>query len=452
MYLSARLGSALNPVRTPILIFGAALLVGTGVAVSMVRRSTKSLELVVDVLRDMSDGDGDLTRRIEVFSNDEAGEIAKNFNAFIDHLISAMSTITESAQEVTVTSNELSATSEESSAIAGQIALTMQQIAQGSQEQSASAGNSAIAVAELAAAIQALAEGTEQQSAHVQTAAGVTEQTQRSLMEVMAILEEVANVSASNVESASKGSDSVRAVMENTGRIGTSTAEVSARVSELSELSKEIRSIVGVIEDIASQTNLLALNAAIEAARAGEYGRGFAVVADEVRGLAERSSHETKSIGNLIQKIGQAIDKAVASMSASANDVATGQSLAQDADAALAAIHESASSSRAMVASLIDSSKLLQESSNTTTEAITGIVVIAEKNAEIVSQMAASSEEVKRLIDEVASHSEESAAAAEEVSASTEEMDKTSGQVSRAAQSLAVMADKLQEALSRFRT
>lgn len=451
IYFAVRLGSALGDLRTMMLIFAVALAIGSVAVVYLIRTFTKPVRLVSGVFHDIAEGDGDLTKRLEISANDEVGDLSRYFNSFMDRLSEIMGLIAESAFEVSSTSQELSATTEESSAISGQIAVTMQQVARGSQDQSASAGNSALAVAELASAIQTMAEGTEEQAAHVQTAADVTEQASQSLNQVLAILREVAEVTSSNVDSAAKGADSVQAVMKNTQRIGASTAEVSARVSELSELSKEIRSIVGVIADIASQTNLLALNAAIEAARAGEYGRGFAVVADEVRGLAERSSQETKTIGGLIQKIGEAINKAVASMAASASDVATGQSLARDAGAALDAIHESASVSKDMVASLITSSQSLQESSATTTLAITQIVEIAEKNASVVNEMASSSEEVKRLIDEVAATSEESAAAAEEVSASTEEMNKTTGQVSDAAQSLAAMAEKLQQIVKRFK-
>jgi methyl-accepting chemotaxis protein len=438
-------------ITTSSLVFAAGLIAGALALMYVVNRLTAPVRTASLMVRDIAEGEGDLTKRLEIQSSDEAGDLAAWFNEFADKLQEIMRSVAESAYEVGATSQELSATSEESSAISQQIAVTMQQVAKGSQDQSVSASNSAAAVAELAQAIQTVAEGTEEQAAHVQTAAGVTERQGQSLNEVLSILERVALVTSSNTESAAKGTESVRAVMENTQRIGQSTAEVSARVGELNDLSKEIRSIVSVIADIASQTNLLALNAAIEAARAGEYGRGFAVVADEVRGLAERSSQETKTIGGLIQKIGQAIEKAVASMEAGTRDVATGQGLAREAGSSLEAIFRSASEAKDMVASLIASSQALQESGATTTQAITQIVEIAERNASVVSDMASNSEEVKRLIDAVAATSEESAAAAEEVSASTEEMNKTIGQVSDAAQRLAAMADSLQQIVKRFK-
>jgi len=436
---------------TSSLLFALGLLAGAAALAYVVQRFTAPIRLASLMIRDIAEGEGDLTKRLAISSSDEAGDLARWFNSFVQRLHEIMRSIAEAAYEVGATSQELSATSEESSAISQQIAITMQQVAKGSQDQSASASNSVAAAAQLAQSIQTVAEGTEEQTAHVQTAAGVTERAGRSLNEVLSILERVALVTSSNTESAARGTESVRAVMENTRRIGQSTAEVSARVSELNDLSKEIRNIVSVIAEIASQTNLLALNAAIEAARAGEYGRGFAVVADEVRGLAERSSQETKTIGGLIQKTGQAIEKAVASMEAGARDVATGQELAQQAGSSLAAIFQSASEAKDMVASLIASSQALQESGATTTRSITQIVEIAERNASIVGDMASNSEEVKRLIDGVAATSQESAAAAEEVSASTEEMNKAIGQVSDAAQRLAAMADSLQQIVKRFK-
>jgi len=434
-----------------LLLFAACILLGAAMLSYLTLRFTTSIKKASLMIRDIAEGEGDLTKRLEIGSSDEVGDLATWFNSFVGRLQEIMKDISEAAYEMSSTSQELSASSEESNAISQQIALTMQQVAKGSQEQSASASDSAAAVAELARAIQTVAEGVEEQAAHVQTAAGVTERASQSLNEVLAILERVSLVTSSNTESAAKGAQAVRAVIENTQRIGQSTAEVSARISELNDLSKEIRTIVNVIADIASQTNLLALNAAIEAARAGEYGRGFAVVADEVRGLAERSSKETKTIGDLIQKVGMAIEKAVASMQAGARDVANGQHLAEQAGSSLDTIYRSASEAQEMVARLIESSQALQESSATTAHAISQIVEIAERNASAVSDMSNSSNEVKRLIDAVAATSEESAAAAEEVSASTEEMNKTISQVSQAAGRLASMAESLQQIVKRFK-
>lgn len=436
-------------VSTAVLAIG--FLVGAMLLAYLVRRFASPIGSAADMIRDIAEGDGDLTRRLDMASRDEFGELAESFNAFIERLQDMLRETADSALEVSSTSQELSAASLESGAISQQIAVTMQQVAQGSSDQSENANGCAAAVAQLAHAIETVAQGTEEQASHLQTAAGVTEETGRSLSDVLAILERVALVTASNTESAARGAESVRAVRENTSRIGASTGEVSACIGELNDLSKEIRSIVSVIADIASQTNLLALNAAIEAARAGEYGRGFAVVADEVRGLAERSSQETKTIGGLIQKIGQAIEKAVASMERGAKDVAAGQELARDAGDALTAIFQSASEAKDMVASLIVSSQELQESGVTSTQAMMQTVEIAERNASLVGEMAASSEEVKRLIDGVAATSQESAAAAEEVSASTEEMNRSIGQVSEAAQRLAAMADRLRGIVGRFK-
>jgi methyl-accepting chemotaxis protein len=434
-----------------LVVFAGGVLAAGAVLGYLAYKLTKPVSAAAGMVRDIAEGEGDLTRRLDTSSNDEVAELARWFNSFVSRLQEIIRSVAEAAREVALTSQDLSAASEQSTAISQQIAETMMQVAKGSQDQCAGANNTAVAVAELNEAMETVAHGTEEQFKHVQTASGITGATSGSLHEVLAILQKVAEVTASNTESAAQGAESVRAVMENTQRIGKSTSEVSSRVSELSSLSKEIRSIVNVIADIASQTNLLALNAAIEAARAGEYGRGFAVVADEVRQLAEKSAQETKVIGGLIQKTGQAIEKAVTAMETGSRDVADGQRLAQDAGESLAAIYRSASEAQEMVSSLISSSKALQESTETTTRAITQIVEIAEKNASLVVEMASNSEEVKRLIDEVAATSEESAAASQEISASTAEMGKTTDHVAGAAQHLAAMADRLQELVGRFK-
>lgn len=438
-------------ITTGAILFALGLAAGGAALAFVAAYLARPIRAAALAVREIAEGDGGLSKRIEISSADEAGDIARGFNSFVARLHDIVHGVAGTADQVAATSQDLSAASEESSAISQQIAETMLQVAKGSQDQSAGAAGTAAAVAKLVQAIETVANSTEEQARYVQTASEVVEASGKSLQDVLTILQKVAAVTSDNTRSAEEGAEAVRVVVENTQRIGQSTSEANVRISELSGLSREIRNIVGVIADIATQTNLLALNAAIEAARAGEYGKGFAVVADEVRHLAERSARETKVIGGLIQKTGEAIEKAVAAMDAGSRDVAEGQRLAQGAGDSLDAIFRSASQASEMVSGLIESSKVLQESSATTASAISEIVQIAERNASVVVEMAGSSEEVRRLIDEVAATSEENAAASEEVSASTEEMGKTTAHVAGAAQSLAAMADRLQGLVKRFR-
>lgn len=234
-------------------------------------------------------------------------------------------------------------------------------------------------------------------------------------------------------------------------RISEKTDVATKQIRELDSHSQEIGKIVEVINDIADQTNLLALNAAIEAARAGEHGRGFAVVADEVRKLAERSSSETKAIGDLIERVSRAVDSTVATIESQQEEVRQGTELSGEAQAILNDINATALKSLEEIARLVDSSSRLRQASEEVENAIRDVISAAEANAESVEDMTERMEHVKRSSENVAAVSEETAAAVEEVSASTEEVNASVEEMSTSAQSLADMAAQLQAMAAGFR-
>lgn len=279
----------------------------------------------------------------------------------------------------------------------------------------------------------------------------MVEETGHAVAQVLACLDSLGVAAVENAETAQMGSDAVGNVIASMAKIKETTGHASAAVKQLSDLSQEIRKIVDVIGDLAGQTNLLSLNAAIEAARAGEHGRGFAVVAEEVRKLAERSSSETKRIGELIGQIGEAIDRAVASMDAGTAQVSDGNRLAEEAGQALVSIFQSAGESKRLVAELQASSESLRAGSEHIRKAMAEIISVTQSNRGAAAEMTTSMDSVKRLIDSSAAVSEENAAATEEVLASVEDMSNRAQRVSAVAGSLATMARNLQAIAERFK-
>jgi methyl-accepting chemotaxis protein len=222
------------------------LLVGGMGTLWVVRRTiSRPSERMIALAKDLAEGDGDLTKRLDVQSRDEIGEMAYWFNTFLDKIHSLIGQVKVTAVEVASASQQLSSAAS--------------QLSDGSQEQASSLEETAASLEQITATVKQTADNAKQAN----------------------------QLAASSSDAADKG-----------GQVVTSAV---AAMAEITKSSKKIADITTTIHQIAFQTNLLALNAAVEAARAGEQGRGFAVVATEVRNLAQRSATAAKEIRALIQ-------------------------------------------------------------------------------------------------------------------------------------------------------
>ena len=243
------------------------------------------------------------------------------------------------------------------------------------------------------------------------------------LEEAAASAHEVSDQSSRASRTAVDGAQTVAQAVKQMQSIQETVNFSASVVAKLGESSQEIGQIVDTISGIAAQTNLLALNAAIEAARAGEQGRGFAVVAEEVRHLAEQSQDAAKKITTLISEIQGDTAKAVSSMQAGTREVETGVEVVNSTGVAFNSIET-------IVLHVADQMK----------EMSTVIEHMAQGSQEIVTAVA----EIDRLSKHASSESENVAAITEEQSAAAEE-------IAASSQGLEGMAQKMQEAVSKFR-
>ena len=261
--------------------------------------ATKRLGTLLNRIEDMAEGEGDLTKRLEVRGEDEFGKISSEFNKFVGNLQVSVRDIFEVSEQL----------NERSSSIDGESDRTSNTIESQRQEISMAAA----AINQLGATITEVARNTTDAADRAKSAERNASEGQSIVGSLVAGIEGL----ASDIETSA---NAIQSLKEDTVNVGT---------------------VLDVIRGIAEQTNLLALNAAIEAARAGEQGRGFAVVADEVRTLAQRTQESTQEIQDVILQLQNGADQAVAQMGSSQDKVIASVGSAQQAGLSLDEITES---------------------------------------------------------------------------------------------------------------
>lgn len=226
----------------------------------------KPLQNFIKIVKDLAQGEGDLTKRVEVYSRDELGEIARYFNQFIEKVKQTIISVKESSKESFIIAEDLAKSSREikDSAIKERKIITE----------------------------------TSQKGIEVQ----------KPLNETMQELKETTTLINNATEKLNDAKQTISKLIESINVVSEEEKKIVEELRELSRNADESKGILDIIKDIADQTNLLALNAAIEAARAGEYGKGFAVVADEVRNLADRTRNNLEEINKTINKIVDSIE------------------------------------------------------------------------------------------------------------------------------------------------
>jgi methyl-accepting chemotaxis protein len=278
-----------------IVLASAALAAAVALIYFVLSRTTAPIVKVADTLKDISEGEGDLTRTITVNSKDEIGDLALHFNKTLEKIKNMIIHIKEEADGLSGIGNDLAGNMTETAAAVNQITANIQSIKGRVISQSASVTQTNATMEQVIANINKLNGHVEDQSSNISKASSAIEQM-------------VANV-GSVTQTLVRNADNVKTLEEasEVGRNGL--REVAADIQEISRKSEDLLKINAVMKDIAGQTNLLSMNAAIEAAHAGDAGRGFAVVADEIRKLAESSGEQSKTVGAVLKNIKEAIDK-----------------------------------------------------------------------------------------------------------------------------------------------
>jgi methyl-accepting chemotaxis protein len=345
---------------------GLAVLLGVGTGLTwgwwVVRETALRLNRVRDYVHDVAEGEGDLTKRIQILHEDELGQLGIWINRFLDGIETIIAAVSENTEKI--------------ASSASHIAGVTRNIADSSREQN-------------------------DKTTQVTDSMG---QMTTSIAEVSRHSEQAARTAQEAGAAANDGSQTVNNTVEIMREIASSAQESAQAIQELDQSSDQIGKIVAVIDEIAGQTGLLALNAAIEAARAGEQGLGFAVVAGEVRRLAERTTGATKEIGQMIASVQQTTHLAVSAMDESTRKVTHGVEVAQQCSVALEQITSRASDVENMISQIAAAATEQAAATGEMNGSMESIATIVRGSTEEAQESAEACQQLASLADELKRH------------------------------------------------
>lgn len=395
---TAAIASAKTSLYTTLIVLFVSIIVsavlGIGSILLIGKVISTKLSQLVKVSNEIAAGNLNV-ESVEYTGKDEISDLSKATNAMKERLQAMIQEISAVSTEVNERSIVLNTSSNEVKAASQQVASTMQELSGGAEVQADSSSSLAMMMEDYLNKVESATNSGQ----FIKDASG----------EVLSLTK--------------KGDTLMKKSQHQMIKINEIMNTSVQKVKGLDDRTKEISSLVKVIQDIASQTNLLALNAAIEAARAGEHGRGFAVVADEVRKLAEQVSHSVSDITDIVKGIQIESNEVVASLEEGYTQVEQGTGQIEVTGETFQNIYEAV---------------------NLMTKNVNDISVSLE-------QVSEGSVKMSQSIGNIASVSEESAAGIEQASASVVQTNYAMEEISNNASSLSALADQLNSMISKFK-
>jgi methyl-accepting chemotaxis protein len=443
---------------------------------------TRPIDRTVEMLKGIAEGKGDLTKRLDISSEDEIGMLGKWFNKFVDGLQHMVKEIFSLSGEVSSASDKIEASSveiidgvnkqlkavEDTSLSIKEMDASIKTVSEeadalnhSSNEVSSSAKTMFVMVGDvkvnieklfysgssITSSINEITISINQVASHLDELFNRTEDVVSSILAIGSRVKEVENYARSQAEIAEKvrvdaedlGLSSVVKTREGIENVSIEVSSTAKAVNRLAESSKEIGKILTLINEFADTTHLLALNATILASQAGEHGKGFGVVARQVKDLATKTSVSTKEIGGLINHVQNEVAVAIESMRRSSKKVEDGVRLSRDSQEALLNILDSTRRS-------FDMAKMIEKATIEQTKGVGQISSVAQTISGMVGEIKAAANDQSTAAKEILKDTVQMKEFMERVKLSTNEQARESKHVSEAIFHVAEQIDTVAEA------
>ena len=406
-------------------------------SIKTINRITRPIVRAADMLKDIAEGEGDLTKRLDIAGNDEIGQLARYFNTFVEKLQGIVGQIAGNAGSVASSATELSAVSVQTAQSVQALSAKTATAAVAAAESSANALSVAAAMGQATTNLTSVASATEEMSANTTDVAASMEQASANLSSVASATEEM----SATIGEIAANSERARSISQ---QAGEQAASVSALMQQLGDAAQEIGQVTETITDISSQTNLLALNATIEAARAGAAGKGFAVVANEIKELAKQTAAATEDIKTKIGGVQASAGNAISDIEKITAVVAeVGHIVASIATA----IEEQAAVTRDVAGNIAQASFGVQEAN----ERVNQTATVTRDVADNIAQASAGIREANERVNQTAAGAKSMAQDIAGVDTAAAEIRAGGEQVQASAAELSQLAEQLKSLVGQFR-